>query len=87
MDKLLINALIEARSAEKFKLLSKFISDESLRGFYHELMISEAGHYRNFLDLAKEYSPEKEVEERWEEMLQQEAAILNRVGVIEGKFH
>jgi len=58
-----------------------------LRGFYHELMISEAGHYRNFLDLAKEYSPEKEVEERWEEMLQQEAANLNRVGVIEGKFH
>lgn len=87
MDKLLINALIEARSAEKFKLLSKYISDESLRGFYHELMVSEAGHYRNFIDLAKEYLPESEVEKRWAEMLTSEAEILHKIGVIEGKFH
>ena len=48
MDNLLINALIEARSCERFKLLSQHIADEGLRKFYHELMISEAGHYRAF---------------------------------------
>jgi len=87
MDKLLINALIEARSAEKFKLLSKYISDESLRGFYHDLMVSEAGHYRNFLELAKAYTSEKEVTLRWNEMLELEALILQNLGVIAGKFH
>jgi tRNA 2-(methylsulfanyl)-N6-isopentenyladenosine37 hydroxylase len=87
LDRLLINALIEARSAEKFKLLSKYISDESLKEFYHDLMITEAGHYRNYIDLAKEYMPENVVEIRWSEMLSSEAEILSRVGVIQGKFH
>lgn len=87
MDKLLINALIEARSAEKFKLLSKYISDESLKEFYHELMVSEAGHYRNFLTLAKTYNPEEEVNSRWNEMLMSEAEIIHKIGVIKGKFH
>ncbi|MFN0048298.1 MAG: tRNA-(ms[2]io[6]A)-hydroxylase [Cytophagales bacterium] len=87
LDRLLINALIEARSAEKFKLLSTHISDVSLKQFYHDLMITEAGHYRNYLDLAKEYMPENVVETRWSEMLAAEAEILTRIGVIEGKFH
>lgn len=87
MDKLLISALIEARSAEKFKILSKNISDPSLRDFYHELMISEAGHYRTFLDLAKEYMPEEVVNARWNEMFKEEALILEKIGVIEGRFH
>lgn len=87
MDKLLISALIEARSAEKFKILSKNISDPSLRDFYHELMISEAGHYRTFLDLAKEYMPEEVVNARWNEMLKEEALILEKIGIIEGRFH
>ncbi|TAG92110.1 MAG: tRNA-(ms[2]io[6]A)-hydroxylase, partial [Bacteroidetes bacterium] len=65
MDKLLINALIEARSCERFRLLSLHIADENLKKFYHELMISEAGHYVNFIKLAKEYSPEKEVDIRF----------------------
>jgi tRNA-(ms[2]io[6]A)-hydroxylase len=87
MDKLLISALIEARSAEKFKLLSQKISDESLRPFYYDLMVSEAGHYRTFIDLAKEYMPESIVETRWNEMLEEEAIILQNLGVIEGRFH
>ena len=87
MDKLLINALIEARSAEKFKILSNHIPDQELSIFYHDLMISEAGHYRSFIDLAKEYMPSTEVEARWKEMLAAEAIIISNLGVIEGAFH
>lgn len=76
VEKLLLNALIEARSAERFKLLSKNISDKELATFYHELMVSEAGHYRNFLDLAKTYMPEDYVNQRWKQFLEEEAKIL-----------
>ena len=61
LDRLLVCALIEARSCERFKLLSLHIADESLRTFYHELMVSEAGHYRNFIELADTYPPKKYV--------------------------
>lgn len=61
LEKLLVSALIEARSCERFRLLSLYCADESLRGFYHEFMVSEAGHYRMFIDLAKEYYPEDQV--------------------------
>jgi len=54
MDRLLVSALIEARSCERFKLLWKNIPDESLQKFYYELMVSEAGHYTSFVKLAKE---------------------------------
>lgn len=75
-EKLLFNALIEARSCERFRLLSKEINDQDLSNFYHELMVSEAGHYKNFLSLAKKYSSEDEVEKRWREILEGEAKIL-----------
>lgn len=58
LEKLLVCALIEARSCERFRLLSLHISDDNLKGFYHKFMISEAGHYRLFIDLAKNM-PEK----------------------------
>ena len=87
MDKLLISALIEARSCERFRLLSENISDLDLREFYHELMISEAGHYRIFLDLAKEYMPEEEVKERLKEMLEAEAEILKNLEVRGDRIH
>jgi tRNA-(ms[2]io[6]A)-hydroxylase len=87
MDKLLIAALIEARSCERFRLLSENISDLELRDFYRELMISEAGHYRTFLDLAKEYMPEEEVKKRWEEMLIAEAEILKNLEVRGDRVH
>jgi tRNA 2-(methylsulfanyl)-N6-isopentenyladenosine37 hydroxylase len=77
-DKLLISAMIEARSCERFRLLSLHISDEKLKDFYHEFMVSEAGHYRTFLDLAKTYAPEDKVKKRWEEMLDFEAEIMQK---------
>src|SRR5688572_1544132 len=76
VERLLINALIEARSCERFKILWKNIPDKGLSKFYYELMVSEASHYKNFLLLAKEYLPEERVNKRWKELLKQEAAII-----------
>ncbi|MBO9700832.1 MAG: tRNA-(ms[2]io[6]A)-hydroxylase [Sporocytophaga sp.] len=87
MDKLLISALIEARSCERFRLLSESISDLELRDFYRELMISEAGHYRTFLDLAKEYMPEDVVKVRWQEMLDAEAEIITNLEIRGDRMH
>ncbi|MDJ1470558.1 tRNA-(ms[2]io[6]A)-hydroxylase [Cytophagaceae bacterium DM2B3-1] len=87
MDKLLISALIEARSCERFRLLSENIADESLKEFYYELMVSEAGHYRTFLDLAKEYMPAETVKQRWEELLQAEAEIISTLEIRGDRMH
>lgn len=87
LEKLLMNALIEARSCERFKLLWKNIQDPGLSEFYYELMVSEAGHYRNFLALAKEYIPEEEVMQRWRELLQEEAAIMLQMEVRDDRMH
>ena len=76
MDHLLINALIEARSCERFKLLWKNIQDEGLQKFYYELMVSEAGHYVSFVRLAKEYMPADQVDARLQELLRIEAGII-----------
>ncbi len=76
VERLLLNALIEARSCERFKLLWKNIEDEELQRFYYDLMVSEAGHYHNFIDLAKEYLPKEQVEERWKFFLAEEAKIM-----------
>jgi len=76
VEDLLICAMIEARSCERFRLLSLYCCDVDLRKFYHEFMVSEAGHYRMFLDLAKEYLPEKVVKERWQTLLEEEANIM-----------
>lgn len=75
-EKLLTCALIEARSCERFRLVSLELADESLRNFYHKLMISEAGHYRLFLDLAKKYNDEAYVKKRWQEYLDYEAEMI-----------
>ena len=87
MEKLLLNALIEARSAERFKLLSENLSDEYLQKFYRELMISEAGHYRNFIELAEEYNPKEKVRKRWKELLETEAGIMKTLEVRADRFH
>ncbi len=76
VEKLLINALIEARSCERFKILWKNILDKELQLFYYELMVSEASHYKNFLALAKEFLPEATVMARWKELLAAEAEIM-----------
>lgn len=87
VEKLLMNALIEARSAERFKLLWKNIGDEELQKFYYELMISEAGHYHNFIELAKTYMPEQYVTERWQEILKAEAEIMLNLEVRGDRMH
>jgi tRNA 2-(methylsulfanyl)-N6-isopentenyladenosine37 hydroxylase len=79
MDKLLINAMIEARSCERFRLLSEGLKDVSLRKFYRTFMVSEAGHYRLFVHLAKEYMPAKIVKQRWNELVIEEAAIMENL--------
>jgi tRNA-(ms[2]io[6]A)-hydroxylase len=79
LDKLLVNALIEARSCERFKLLWQYIADAELSKFYYELMISEAAHYVNFIDLAKTYHPEEKVEKRWEFFLEVEHKIIDNL--------
>ncbi|MFZ9755901.1 MAG: tRNA-(ms[2]io[6]A)-hydroxylase [Bacteroidia bacterium] len=76
LENLLICALIEARSCERFRLLSLHCSDESLRQFYHEFMVSEAGHYTLFLELARTYFPAERVKSRWEEWLAYEAELM-----------
>ncbi|GEO04971.1 tRNA 2-methylthio-N6-isopentenyl adenosine(37) hydroxylase MiaE [Adhaeribacter aerolatus] len=76
MDHLLVNALIEARSCERFKLLWKNIQDEGLQKFYYELMVSEAGHFVSFVKLAKEYMPADVVDARLQELLKIEAEII-----------
>lgn len=79
LDRLLICALIEARSCERFKLLSESLEDETLQKFYRELMISEAGHYRTFIELAEEYLPHEQVRIRWKEFLYAEAEIMKTI--------
>lgn len=75
-ERLLLNALIEARSCERFRLLWKEIGDQELSTFYYELMVSEAGHYKNFLALARKYSSKDAVDKRWLEIREGEAEIL-----------
>lgn len=84
---LLLNALIEARSCERFKLLSKQIRDEELQRFYYELMISEAGHYVTFIELAKKYQDEELVNQRWQEWLDYEAKILKNMEIRGDRMH
>ncbi len=87
VERLLLNALIEARSCERFKLLWKNIGDEELSKFYYELMVSEAGHYTNFIELAKKYMPEPYVSNRWQEFLLEEAKILEGLEARPDRMH
>lgn len=79
LHKLMICALIEARSCERFRLLSLHIEEENLRTFYHKFMVSEAGHYRLFLDLAKLYFDEQLVRATWLNWLEIEKDILSKM--------
>ncbi len=87
LDRLLICGLIEARSCERFKLLSENLEDESLQKFYRELMISEAGHYRTFLELAETYLPAERVRARWKELLHSEAKIMRSLSPRGDRIH
>lgn len=86
-EHLLMNALIEARSCERFKLLSKNIKDEELQKFYYELMISEAGHFVTFIELAKKYQDPEKVNFRWKEWLAYETNVLKSLEVRGDRMH
>ena len=81
VHQLLYAALIEARSCERFRLLSESIADKSLQKFYRKLMISEAHHYTLFLKLARQYGKnEKAVNEKWDALLDFEAQLMKQLG-------
>ncbi|MBL7771794.1 MAG: tRNA-(ms[2]io[6]A)-hydroxylase [Chitinophagaceae bacterium] len=87
LDRLLVFALIEARSCERFRLLSEGLEDDYFKEFYRKFMISEAGHYRLFLDLAKEYFTEEKVATRWKEWLKMELEILENLPLRGDRMH
>ncbi len=76
VHRLLIAALIEARSCERFRLLSEKLQEEELRDFYRNLMVSEANHYTLFLNFARHYGDRKEVDQKWQELLEFEAEVM-----------
>lgn len=80
IDRLLFAAMIEARSCERFKVLSENILDEELKVFYRELMASEAGHYTTFLGYARKYTLSVDVEKRWKEWIDFEDSIITKYG-------
>ncbi len=80
VDRLLFSAMIEARSCERFKLLSEEINDKELAKFYHELMISEAGHYTAFIKFAKKYGEGVDVDKRWKELIEFEGEVIKNYG-------
>ena len=80
VDRLLFAAMIEARSCERFRILSQEINDEDLRLFYHDLMISEANHYTTFLSFARQYGENIDVNQRWSDFLDFEANLMHNYG-------
>ena len=88
IEKLLIFALIEARSCERFRLLSLYLDDTELQQFYHKFMVAEAGHYRLFIDLAKMYGgSEEKVMARWQQYLNYEAEVMLHLEVRGDRMH
>ncbi|MGB5818317.1 MAG: tRNA-(ms[2]io[6]A)-hydroxylase [Saonia sp.] len=80
VHRLLYAALIEARSCERFRLLSEQLEDKELADFYHKLMVSEAGHYTMFLTFARKYGKREEVDKKWQGLLDYEATIMSDLG-------
>lgn len=76
VHRLLYAALIEARSCERFRLLSEELKDNELAEFYRRLMVSEANHYTMFLGFARQYGNRKEVDQKWQDLLEFEANIM-----------
>ena len=87
VERLLVCALIEARSCERFRLLSTNLEEEELREFYHQFMVAEAGHYRLFIDLAKKYSSDEHVRQRWQEYLDFEAGLMEKLAIRGDRMH
>lgn len=80
IHRLLYAALIEARSCERFRLLSEELDDQELAKFYRKLMVSEANHYTMFLGFARKYGNREEVNQKWQQLLEYEAEIMKDLG-------
>lgn len=80
VHRLLYAALIEARSCERFRLLSEELKDKELAAFYKNLMISEANHYTMFIGFARKYGDRKTVDGKWQNLLDYEAEIMKDFG-------
>lgn len=80
VNRMLFAAMIEARSCERFRILSEEISDPDLAEFYRSLMESEARHYTTFLGFARKYSGDIDVDQRWKDFLQFEATLMEKYG-------
>ena len=87
LDRLLIFALIEARSCERFKRLSEGLQDEYLSNFYRRFMESEAGHYTLFIELAETYTNKEQVRIRWKQWLEYEREIMQEIEVRGDRIH
>jgi len=87
LDKLLIFALIEARSCERFKRLSEGMEDEYMRNFYRKFMESEAGHYTMFINLSELYIDKEVVRKRWKEWLAYEANVMKELELRGDRIH
>lgn len=87
LDKLLICALIEARSCERFKRLSEGLNDAYMKKFYRRFMESEAGHYTTFIELAETYLPKEKVRTRWQQWLAYEADIMKQLAPRGDRMH
>jgi tRNA-(ms[2]io[6]A)-hydroxylase len=87
VDKLLMSALIEARSCERFRLLSEHIAATELRTFYRNLMVAEAGHYKLFLKIAKKYLDKEEVKKRWKIWLANEKEVMLNLEIRGDRMH
>ncbi len=83
INRLLVAALVEARSCERFRLLSEELEDKKLAKFYRKLMISEAGHYTMFLKFARQYGDRELVDKKWHELLDYEASVIKELSVSE----
>ena len=83
VHRLLYAALIEARSCERFRLLSENIKDQDLAKFYRDLMASEANHYTLFLGFARKYGDREEVDKKWNDLLVYEAELMKNLGTSE----
>lgn len=80
IDRMLFAAMIEARSCERFKVLTEQIKDQELKVFYKELMISEANHYTTFINFARQLGDPEKVNQRWEQWLEHEAKVIQNYG-------
>ena len=87
LDQLLLMALIEARSCERFKRLSEGLDDAYLKKFYRRFMESEAGHYTLFIELAERYCPKETIRHRWAQWLQYEAEVMQNLEVRGDRMH